>query len=257
MWSDKSTYVCFILCCHWQSFKDDGATTVFFFCFTANDITVLSWRPFRRRWWCHSAVPGLSWSTTIADVVWRYHRGIPDAVLLASHSNGFRFLHLEWPLPFPVSLTALWDFDPSGAPVDGLWHGHLDVTRWTALFSPQPFFDALHRDTHTVSQYFPILCATVINLNESHLIWFICFPLFGLYACALPLCGRCVSTAAPFCHQFLDSGRCDRWDTRCRHHSAEHRWKLYSVKLVLAVAVGSSFLFLKFVLNYIDEVTVL
>lgn len=149
MWSHKTTYVCFILLvtdsCLKMMVQQQFSSSVLLWMTSQFSPGVLL------VWWGHSAVPDLYWSTTIADVVWRCHRGIPDAVL-ASHSNGFRFLGLEWSLP--VSLTTLWDFDPSGAPVDRLRHRHLDVTRWTALFSPQPFLDALHRDTHRISQYF-------------------------------------------------------------------------------------------------------
>ena len=42
-------------------------------------------------------------------------------------------------------LVVLGDFGSGGAPADRLWHGDLDMTRGTALFSPQPLFYALPR----------------------------------------------------------------------------------------------------------------
>lgn len=38
--------------------------------------------------------------------------------------------------------------------------------------------------------------------------------------CVLPLCGRCVCTAALRCRRLLDSSRYDRSDTHCPHRSA-------------------------------------
>lgn len=48
----------------------------------------------------------------------------------------------------------LGDFDSSGAPVDGLWYGHLDMTCRTELFPPQPLLYTLQRDRKRVSHHF-------------------------------------------------------------------------------------------------------
>lgn len=46
-----------------------------------------------------------------------------------------------------VFLLVSGDFDPGGAPVRRLRHGHLNVTRGTALFPPQPLLDTLRTGT--------------------------------------------------------------------------------------------------------------
>lgn len=69
-------------------------------------------------------------------------------------------------MQFSLFLVFLGDFDSSGAPVVGLWYGHLDMTCRTELFPPQPLLYTLQRDRKRVSHHFPFLCESGIYRTQ-------------------------------------------------------------------------------------------